>query len=269
MVQQLSLSTQVPSSKVQKLLLTLETLTSNIQSEMNQHSIILKPRYPFTPEIKPGKVGQIESYFIRMNRIWEAGYPSIFSSSQQSDIKGESILRENNNLLNDSIWTLQLSDIPAGGKTAVSIQNIYEATIYQSDDIFGYLDELGYIYETEFWKNGVRFFYGNIIIEVYRLYILHDEEKKKIIDSGIQNSDEHQSNKDLQFLKLLDKSGNCFVKAYVNVGSLNDVDSVSLGTKQLESLKRELSEIIELHVPDRLAMDSRINSRIANVNSKQ
>lgn len=271
MVQQLSLTAQVPSSKVNKLLLTLETLTGNVHSEMNQHSTILRPRYPFTPEIKPGKVVQIESYCIRMNRIWEVGYSSKFPASRESEIKGDSITKQDSNLLNDSIWTLQLSDIPAGGKTTVSVQNIYETTIYQTDDVIGYLDELGYIYEAEFWRNGIRFFYGNIIIEIYQLYIIDDDKNKSMTDSESQNVNNTQNNKDSSplSLKLLDKSGNCFVKAFVNVGSLNDVENVSLGTKQLESLKNELSEIIELHIPDRLAMDSRINSRISNSSSKQ
>lgn len=287
MVQQLSLTAQVPSTKINRLLLTLKTLTGNIQSEMNQHSVILKPRYPFTPEIIPGKVMQIESYRIRMNRIWERKNNSIITFSdlinslnneKLIEIKGDSITKQDSNGLNSSIWTLQLSDIPAGGKTSVSIQNIYETTIYQTDDVIGYLDELGYMHETEFWNNGIRFYYNNVIIEIYQLYTLDDEKNNNVIidaDSEMINDDPTQStsnNKDPKndssslHLKLLDPSGTCFLKSYVNVGSLNDIESVSLGTRQLETLKKELSELVELHVPDRTAMDSRINSRIASSN---
>lgn len=266
MVQQLSLTTQVERYKIQRLLLTLETLTGNISSPMHKHSVILKPRYPFTPENIPGKVNQIDSYRIRMNRIWEDGYPIKFESIDQigADIFGESITKPSENI-NSSIWTLQLSDIPAGGKNSVLIQNIYETTIYQTDDVIGYLDELGYMHETEFWTNGVRFYYGNVILELSHIYIL--DNKTDAIGVDLNITDGSNTTNITSKLKLLDGSGNCHVKAYVNVGALTDLESVSLGIKQLESLKRELSEIVELHIPDRTVMDSRINSRIANSGS--
>ncbi|ODQ47533.1 hypothetical protein PICMEDRAFT_40924, partial [Pichia membranifaciens NRRL Y-2026] len=253
MVQQLSLTAQVASPRIERLLLTLETLTGNICSPMHQHSVILKPRYPFTPEPIPGKFIQIESYRIRMNRIWEKGFPKEFlnkdEKENEADVFGESITKPNPNV-NSSIWTLQLTDIPAGGKNSVLIQNIYETTIYQTDDVIGYLDELGYMHEAEFWTDGVRFYYGNVIIELSRLYIKADE---MVIDP-VEDSETSK-------LSLLDPTGTCHVKAYVNVGALNDLESAAIGIKQLESLKKELSEIVELHIPDRTAMDSRINSR--------
>lgn len=251
MVQQLSLLGQISESKIRRLILTLSTLTGNIHSEMNQHTVILKPRYPFTPEIVPGKVTQIESYRIRMNRIWESRYP--LDISARDDIKGDSITKQKKEFLNDSIWTLQLSDIPAGGNQPVLIQNLYETTIYETDDIIGYLDELGYMHETEFWSHGRRFFYGDVIIEVLRLFIIDSQSIEEVEDERVK-------------LKLLDDSGSYLVKAYVNVGTINDVENVTYGIKQLEKIKRILEEVIELHVPDRLAMDSRINSRIANTN---
>lgn len=269
MVQQLSLTAQVASPRIERLLLTLETLTGNICSPMHQHSVILKPRYPFTPEPIPGKFIQIESYRIRMNRIWEKGFPKEFlnkdEKENEADVFGESITKPNPNV-NSSIWTLQLTDIPAGGKNSVLIQNIYETTIYQTDDVIGYLDELGYMHEAEFWTDGVRFYYGNVIIELSRLYVLSTKQQStapieiKADEMVIDPVEDSETSK----LSLLDPTGTCHVKAYVNVGALNDLESAAIGIKQLESLKKELSEIVELHIPDRTAMDSRINSRIAS-----
>lgn len=268
MVQQLSLTAQVPSSKIERLLLTLETLTGNISSPMHQHSVILKPRYPFTPELTPGKFLQIESYRIRMNRIWEDGFPSTFldETGEGLNVFGESITKPNPNI-NSSIWTLQLTDIPAGGKNPVLIQNIYETTIYQTDDVIGYLDELGYMHEAEFWTDGVRFYYGNVIIELSHLYVLHSRQQSsapiEVQEDGMVVDPTPQPESKTSRLCLLDSSGACHVKAYVNIGALNDLESAGVGIKQLELLKRELSEIVELRIPDRTAMDSRINSRIA------
>lgn len=307
MVQQLSLTAQVPALKLQRLLLTMQTLTGNISSPMHQHTVILKPRYPFTPEHVPGKYTQIESYRVRMTRIWESGYGRTFgedvmNAGEQDVITGESITGRNNSGnnggnngadsgINSSIWTIQLSDIPAGGKNSVLIQNIYETTIYQTDDVIGYLDELGYMHETEFWKYGVRYYYGNVIIEVSKLYVLDktapatamvptatattvsdaivvEDDTIGIAADGDSNNNRTNEDKDTMQnkgakLRLLDGSGQSSVKAFVNVGALNDLESAAIGIKQLESLKKELADIIELSIPDRTTMDSRMNSRIA------
>lgn len=276
MVQQLSLTAQVPSSKVERLLLTLQTLTGNVYSNMNQHSVILKPRYPFTPEPVAGSVVQIESYRVRMNRLWESGHPKTFRESLKTmkspgletetgtTVSGDSITKQSGRELSDSIWTLQLSDIPAGGKNPVLVQNIYETTIYETDDVIGYLDELGYMHETEFWSNGVRFYYGDVIVELCHMYVLDNGKRSGSTPDEAQKSEPNTGPAStLSSLKLFDQSGTCNLKAFVNIGRLNDIESISLGTNQLEALKRELSELVELHIPDRTMMDSRLNSRIA------
>lgn len=246
-----------------------------------------------------------------MTRIWESGYVGTFGDEvneeeQDVAITGESITERSSSAgagatvgsggadsgINSSIWTIQLSDIPAGGKTPVLVQNIYETTIYQTDDVIGYLDELGYMHEAEFWKDGVRYYYGNVIIEVSRLYVLDktatttsptpanntaagaivvDDDDMNEVNAGAANNnndkdkamDTDKVQKMGAKLRLLDRSGQCSVKAFVNVGALNDLESAAVGIKQLESLKKELADIIELSIPDRTTMDSRMNSKIA------
>lgn len=257
---------------------------------MHVHSVILKPRFPYVPEIIAGKVSQIESYMIRINRVWEDGYPEqlVREKNDNDNIKkivsGDSITVNDENL-NESIWTIQLSDIPAGGKNSVLIQNILEATIYETDDVIGYLDELGYMHESEFWTNGLRFYYGNVIIELTQIYVIDPEnpqlpttsESNDVIeintvtnttdtDTDIKIIDSKNLKKNL---KLFNTLGSYHLKTFVNVGALNDIENISIGVKQLENLKKELSETVTLKIPDRTLMDSRINSRIANTGMAQ
>lgn len=257
MVQQLSLVALVKSNNLKKLLLTLKALTGQHAQPMHQHTVILKPRYPYTPDPSPGKVTHIESYRIRMTRIWEAEY----SIDESESLFGDSIKHQGDSI-NNSIWTLQLSDIPAGGKTQVSIQNMYETTIYETDDIIGYIDELGYMHETEYWVNGVRFYHGDVIIEVMRLFVADNDK-----DSEASLVDLSNESKDITALKLLNPTGCFMMKAFVNVGEVTDLESVAIGTRQLDNLKKELEEVVTLTIPDRTTMDSRINSRIASGNS--
>ncbi|GME98851.1 unnamed protein product [Ambrosiozyma monospora] len=302
MVQQLSLVSSIPKSQYKVLMLCLESYTGMNPHPLRQHTVILKPKYPFTPELAAGKVNQIESYRIRMTRVWDN--PNGFSSNSKSSseqqqqqnqvkteplsdgsstttgntdnsepkqgLKGEPILDTfppgTESTRNSSIWTLQLSDIPAGGKRTVSIQNIYETTIYETDDIMGYVDELGYIPDIEFWNNGVRFYYNDIVIEVFRLYV-HSrggQQPGNGIGDGNTNG-VHQVP-----LRLLDGSETYQVKCFVNVSKLNDLENVARGAKQLENLKNDLSGLLSLDVPDRISLDSRVNSRIVagNINKK-
>lgn len=266
MVQQLSLAASALPGNLEKLLLTLKALTGQYAQPMHQHTIILRPRYPFTPEPAPGKVTQIESYRIRMTRIWDSDSKLTVSET----LFGESIKKQDTSI-NDSIWTLQLSDIPAGGKTQVSIQNIYETTIYETDDIIGYLDELGYMHETEYWVNGVRFYYGDVIIELSRLYIQDDNKNANNASSNEAQIDLTEETSVIDGakskLKLLNPNGSYFMKAFVNVGEVTDLESVAIATRQLDNLKKELEEVVTLRIPDRTSMDSRVNSKIASVNS--
>ncbi|GMG28182.1 unnamed protein product [Ambrosiozyma monospora] len=309
MVQQLSLVSSIPKSQYKVLMLCLESYTGMNPHPLRQHTVILKPKYPFTPEMAAGKVNQIESYRIRMTRVWDNpnGFSSnLKSSSEQQQnqvktepssdststsattsgdtdnskpspsskqgLKGEPILDTfppgTESTRNSSIWTLQLSDIPAGGKRTVSIQNIYETTIYETDDIMGYVDELGYTPDIEFWNNGVRFYYNDIVIEVFRLYVHSRGGHGQQAGGGVGNGNVngvHQVS-----LRLLDGSENYQVKCFVNVSKLNDLENVARGAKQLENLKNDLSGLLNLDVPDRISLDSRVNSRIVagNINKK-
>ncbi|TID19829.1 hypothetical protein CANINC_003712 [Pichia inconspicua] len=262
MVQQLSLTASLKQNNLEMLLLTLKALTGHNAQPMHQHTVILKPRYLYSPDPSPGKVAQFESYRLRMTRMWEVDYPIDVSES----LFGDSV-RSRNNSLNESIWTLQLSDIPAGGKTQVSIQNMYETTIYQTDDMIGYIDELGYIHETEYWVNGVRFYYDDVIIEVMRVFIADNDATRKVDSINQSFADCSTETDSFTPLKLLSSDGRFFMRAMVNVTDVTDLESVATGTRQLDHLKRELEEVVTLRIPDRTSMDSRINSRIASGNS--
>ncbi|GME83455.1 unnamed protein product [[Candida] boidinii] len=112
-----------------------------------------------------------------MSRVWDTPISTLENTTTTTNtintdkekLLGDSIFDESTR--NDSIWTIQLSDIPAAGKRIVSTQAIYETTIFETDDIIGYIDELGFIPELEFWNKGVRFYYNDLIIEIFRLYI--------------------------------------------------------------------------------------------------
>ncbi|OWB81582.1 hypothetical protein B5S33_g201 [[Candida] boidinii] len=408
MVQQLSLVSSIPENQFNSVNLTLSTLTGMSPKPLTVHTVILKPKFPYTPQYKTNnKPNQIEQYRLRMSRVWHTPITTLdnttttpatttsATNTDQAKILGDSIFDEATR--NDSIWTIQLSDIPAAGKRIVSTQAIYETTIFETDDIIGYVDELGFIPELEFWNKGVRFYYNDLIIEIFRLYVkspvqpptaaedeeeieieveeeieeeevndqqqqqpqqdpsmanneivipdddnnlpqhntdkeiidldqmdldlddipLSEQNKQKLKDGQSkqkkqvqeqlkkgkdskpdinkpqeQTQEKSQSSQQQQepttsvkkigkikkikkiikkkqskplVLQLLDKiTGKYFIKVYINVARLNDIDNIVRATKQLELFKNEISGLFELEIPDRNSMDSRINSKLAS-----
>ncbi len=58
----------------------------------------------------------------------------------------------------------------------------------------------------------------------------------------------------LSEVRLVDPARTFFVKAYVNVEKITDLDSIAKGTNELEKLRYELIELFQLQIPDRNAM---------------
>ncbi|CDK25478.1 unnamed protein product [Kuraishia capsulata CBS 1993] len=262
MVQQVSLMSTIAASQYNLTQLTLMSLTGMRPLDLSTHTVTLKPKFPFKPEVVAGKVNQIEQYRIRMNRVWDAPLLEEIEKLDEGEIKGQSIFETGENAIKNlqDIWTLQVSEIPLAGKRTTSSQTIYEITVCDTDDILGYLDELGYMPETEFWTKGSRFFYNDVIIEVFKIFQGKPKSPQAENDEFAMETDETGETE----LEELDSAKKFFVKACINVAKITDVDNLTKASKQLETLKTELSGLFELEMPNRVAMDSRLNSRIVS-----
>lgn len=114
----------------------------------------------------------------------------------------------------------------------------------QTKDLFlQFIEDLGYDVVNQYWLKGIRFFYGDIIIEIFKLFVRHD-------DGEIRD--------DRLLLNLLDETNTFQIKAYIDFPKGASVDLVNQGTKDLTRLKELLKNLFELEVPDRMYMDSRL-----------
>ncbi|KAL6449960.1 SRB5 Mediator of RNA polymerase II transcription subunit 18 [Candida maltosa Xu316] len=343
MVHQLSLVSSIPHNKYLQTVSTLQALTGQShQQSISTYTLLTKPSYAFKPKFEPGKINQIEQYYMRCITTW----------SEEVDDEGESkfdlskpvIPKETNIIVKklftgdaddvERVWTLQISDIPIAGKnqgccqqqmnestlvhthTTVEIStekvensvdtmdidptpkvedmkqeeirkeddrkdetkpkeelpkpeesnnakdvemidltedtavkqeqdanNAPEISSTRKDSFLIFLSDLGYEVINQYWLKGIRFFHGDIIIEIYKIFIRDDD----IIEStdGIK-------------LKLLDESNQFQIKAYINVNKSTDIDLINAGVKELIKLQEFLKNLFVLEIPDRMFMDSRI-----------
>ncbi|CAI5759025.1 unnamed protein product [Candida verbasci] len=245
MVHQLSLVSSIPHSQYLQTISSFKVLTGLLQPQpISTYSILTKPNHIFKPKFEPGKINQIEQYYMKCNTTW---------SDTDIDLNNP-IIKEDNIIVsklftndgeNERVWTLNISDIPIAGKNQqVCQQQIYESTlIHTSDSFLTFLLDLGYEVKNQYWLKGIRFFYGDIIIEIYKVFIRDDQDGEGI--DGIK-------------LKLLDESNQFQIKCYINIKNSTEIESINSGIKELVKLQEYLKNLFILEIPDRMYMDSRL-----------
>lgn len=114
------------------------------------------------------------------------------------------------------------------------------------DSFLQFLEELGYDVVNQYWQKGIRFFHGDIVIEIFKILVRDDDPSGAAEDLKLK-------------LKLLDESNTFQIKAFINYQKGASVDLVNQGTKDLVKIKELLHNLFELEVPDRMYMDARVN----------
>ncbi|KAK6197501.1 mediator of RNA polymerase II transcription subunit 18 [Scheffersomyces amazonensis] len=308
MVHQLSLVSSIPHSKYVQTISTLQAMTGLLRPQpISTYTLVTKPTYVFKPKFEPGKVNQIEQYYMKCITTWDD------DSGRNLDIAKPIIGADENSIVlvdrlfsgNEEVertWTLQISDIPIAGKNQVcSAQTIYESTLIhvharineeqapspppaeppvpeskediemkdnedttmtkgssnisndpdlvgRKDSFLLFLDNLGYGVVNQYWIKGIRFFHGDIVIEIFKIFIRDDSH------AAAAQEQQHQKIK----LKLLDESNTFQIRTYINIPKSTDIEQISQGSKELLKLQDFLKNLFKLEIPDRMFMDSRV-----------
>ncbi|QLL32082.1 hypothetical protein HG536_0C02510 [Torulaspora globosa] len=151
----------------------------------------------------------------------------------------ESVNEKPNAQSTNSPWALSISDIPAaGGNRKVSVQTISESVILsvagQDSSLSKFLKELGYIESYKFLTVGVKFHMKNdLMLVVQKIW---DVEKKRQMTKG-----------------------GYLIKAFINVSRGTDIERINQAENTLVALRKDLQGYIDLSIPDRKAMDSRLD----------
>lgn len=103
---------------------------------------------------------------------------------------------------------------------------------------------------TEFYIEGHRFVKGNVVIFLHR--ILHEP--------GVRNLQTEPKSRLPAFeaLQLLDQSGTYILEAKVRVQDFKDASVLESGVNELKAFQTSMKGCVELTLPDRLAMDTRV-----------
>lgn len=262
MPQQLSLYASIPDDDLNITLHTLVALTGMEPRTVFEQNLIWVPRNPFRPVLAAGQVNQIEQYRLRLacdlvsyTRNQRA-ISAVKNKQPEEDVSlneqfkslmvsGKLILsfnqdQERRKALQERDWLIHAAELPEAGKRKVISQALLSTQVTDGDP-FEFLENLGYVFSSQYWIKGYQFTYGKIVIQLFRLC----------------SEDEAQTGQ----LKLLDPSGHWSIKAYTNVQAITDIEALTSATQNLERLKAEVAGLFNLEQPDRNCFDPRIKKR--------
>lgn len=209
MVQQLSLFAQVEHSQHTLLTTVLSTLTGQQPQKTSCLTLLATPKNIVKYEPN-SKTAQFEQHRLMLKTAFD-------TETQRTKYKA---------------WIVQASDVPSAGKRKTVTQNIVESclTLHPQQNIDTVLLKLGYVVSMEYVVQGMRWCYGNVVIDVFQVVTM---DKKPLDPSYV-------------------------MKCFINVDKTTDVELLQRSTQELLGLKTELSGLVELDIPDRNSMDSRI-----------
>ncbi|SCV03091.1 LAMI_0H05402g1_1 [Lachancea mirantina] len=266
MVQQLSLFSVIDDGSYDLCISTLSALSGLPPIIFSNFSMVSMPNQSYDIERVNSKNQLIEQCRIKaccpvpLDRLLANDVPKDYKAMkklQEDDISGfdmpyfQNLLAKAQDpdamLTDDSdesqvSWTLSISDIPsAGNNRKVSMQTITESTVASiggtSTSILSFLTQLGYVQDFQHLTAGVKYNMSHgVVLELSKVWKIHDGKTTQITKGGY------------------------LVKAYVNVQKGTDIKRINRGVQSLCALQKELNGYIDLEVPDRKAMDSRIDN---------
>ncbi|KAH7360035.1 mediator complex, subunit Med18 [Pyrenochaeta sp. MPI-SDFR-AT-0127] len=150
----------------------------------------------------------------------------------------------------EPIWSVLFEDIPDTGDRGVSIR-FTNTTDLLSGDPHGFMMASGpNQFVTEYYVEGHRFVYSNVVIYLHR--VLHEPGVRSIQETPKIELPSFAA------LELLDPSGAYILEAKVRVQEFNNSTVLEAGVSELKKFQKEMKGCVELSLPDRLSLDTRV-----------
>ncbi|KAF2220126.1 mediator complex, subunit Med18 [Elsinoe ampelina] len=147
-------------------------------------------------------------------------------------------------------WMARTQEIPEPETKNVVLRRVTEERI-TGEDVKGYMEGGKYRFVNEYFTEGHRFVYRDVVLHLHRVLVT----KTSSPGEGMS-----MTQPALEDLGLLDASGAFVLEATVRVEDRSKPALVQGAMEQLLALRNELKGAIELRVPERLSMDTRVRN---------
>ncbi|KAK5746467.1 hypothetical protein LTR17_000847 [Elasticomyces elasticus] len=148
-------------------------------------------------------------------------------------------------------WTFRSEDVPSPGVQNLIMRSVIETFITEADLERFRQGQVWYEYINQFLAQPAhRFIHGNIIIRVSRLLSVPEGTGAlEPLDAPVPA---------LEDCKPVDPSGSFMFEAVVRVEDGGNSKLVEMATKELLGFKKMVEGVVDLRVPERLSLDSRV-----------
>ncbi|KAF2625611.1 hypothetical protein BU25DRAFT_345612 [Macroventuria anomochaeta] len=147
-------------------------------------------------------------------------------------------------------WSTLFEDIPDTGDRGVSIRFTNNTDLIGGDPHTFMTTSGPNRFVTEYYIEGHRFVHGNVVIFLHR--ILHEPGVRNLQTEPKVNPPAFEA------LQLLDQSGTYILEAKVRVQDFKDASVLESGVNELKGFQISMRGCVELSLPDRLTMDTRV-----------
>ncbi|GAB7348237.1 hypothetical protein MBLNU459_g6231t2 [Dothideomycetes sp. NU459] len=144
-------------------------------------------------------------------------------------------------------WTIRVQEIPEPEVKAFVLRPVSEA-VMNSDDLSKLLNPSDYNYVTEFLTEGHRLVHKNIVLSLFRILRISNE----------QQTVPAESLPSLSSLTPLDASGAFVLEARIRIEDRTKPSLISAATDELGVFRDLMKGSIDMRAPDRLALDTRV-----------
>ncbi|KAF2018170.1 hypothetical protein BU24DRAFT_344776 [Aaosphaeria arxii CBS 175.79] len=151
--------------------------------------------------------------------------------------------------VSESQWSHEWHDLPDPVDRGVLVRQTTNSGAIEGN-AHAYAIALGNKFVSEFYIEGNQYVLGNVVIFLHR--ILHEPGVRSL---------ETEPKIDLpsfSALSPLDPSGAYILEAKIRVQDLNNPALLDTGIQELQGFKKHMKGCVELHVPDRLTLDTRV-----------
>jgi mediator of RNA polymerase II transcription subunit 18 len=144
-------------------------------------------------------------------------------------------------------WQARVPNMPDASVTAYAARDVTELELTNTDN---YEDTTIFAMKGHLYKLGHRLVSGNVIIRVFRVfYSVQQMSTDKLLEGPPLQLSE---------LEVLDTSGTYVVEVSIRLEDRNKSALVEQARGELQSFQEQVKGVLDLRVPDRFALDTRV-----------
>ncbi|EDU47170.1 rna polymerase ii mediator complex subunit protein [Pyrenophora tritici-repentis] len=259
---ELKLHGQVTFARYEQVLSILAGVAAMQPQRIHERCIVYKPlREPEEPGSNLGRRGGTQT--VAQKQAKQAApvtlyYTKLVQKLSEDDFSVEGTLpQESGKTLSadvkdgeEPVWSFVFNDIPDTGDRGVSIRFTHTTDLLSGDPHAFIIASGPNKFIKEYYIEGYRLIHGNVIISLWR--ILHEPELRNVQTAPKTTLPIWTG------LKLLDPSGAYVLDATVRIEDFNDAAVLEAGVNELKRFQTQMKGCVNLSLPDRLALDTRV-----------